>query len=85
MEQKIKLTDKTRVRVTPKIVMEYFPQEKWSVRATVELICKEFDFICTHKRFNIIFFRPLNEYKYSLFLMKYGEYVMKKQSYYWNI
>jgi hypothetical protein len=85
MEQKTKLTDRTRIRVSPRIVKEYFPEELWAVRKTISLICKEYNFQCTHKRYNVIFFKPLNEMKYSLFVMKYGEYIIKKQSFYWHI
>lgn len=84
MDKKLKLDHRSRVRVSYSISKEYYPEHPWRTSDTIRDICKEFDFIQTHKIYGVIFFRPTNELKYSLFMLKYGEYIIKKQSTYWR-
>lgn len=74
MKNKKILTSRTRVRFSSIMLYRSSFTEN---PLTISTICEEFSFILTKKTWNIIYFRPTDEMKYSLFLLKYSNYLVK--------
>lgn len=63
-----------RLKVSSKIANEFglYSWDSWKLR---KIIFEEFRMEYTSKRINVYYFRPLDEYKFSIFCLKYGEYI----------
>lgn len=63
-----------RLKVSSKITKE-FGLYHWDTYKLRKIILNEYNMEYTSKRINIYYFRPLDEYKLSIFCLKYGEYI----------
>lgn len=70
----MKITDKTRIKVKSKLCAElgFYLWDRWKLS---EYLSKNYDFEYTSRRWNILYFRPKDINKATLFVLKYGEFV----------
>jgi hypothetical protein len=85
----IKITKRTRIRLGGKFKDAFNPEDYvdqelytkqyfWNIASYRHIISRVYDLEYSTRRNGVHYFRPRNEQKLALFLLKYGQYTLNK-------